>query len=86
MPLRALSLEKRGPPGRAGIAFLTMRRPETQNAIDGALLGELSSDRVAIEWDEDVRVVVLATEGEHFCLGWDAAVLGGEDRAAGGGR
>ena len=73
MPVPTLSMDKRGP-----IAYLTLRRPETQNAIDGALLGELSRACEAIEGDDDVRAVVLAAEGEHFCLGWDAALLDGE--------
>jgi enoyl-CoA hydratase len=66
-------MDKRGP-----IAHLTLRRPETQNAIGGALLGELSRACEAIEADDNVRAVVLAAEGEHFCLGWDAALLDGE--------
>ncbi len=70
MPVRYLSLDKRGP-----IAFLTLRRPEAGNAIDGALLGELSRACEAIEVDGDVRVVVLAAEGEDFCLGWDDVLL-----------
>ncbi len=73
MPVPSLSMEKRGP-----IAHLTLRRPETQNAIDGALLGELSRACEAIEADSDVRAVVLAAEGEHFCLGWDPTLLHGE--------
>ena len=49
MPVLTLSMDKRGP-----IAHLTLRRPETQNAIDGALLGELSRACEAIEVDDDV--------------------------------
>ncbi len=74
MPVRDVSLEKRGP-----IAFLTLRRPEAGNAIDGPILGELSRACEAIEVDEEVRAVVLTAEGEHFCLGWDAALLDAED-------
>ncbi len=73
MPVPTLSMDKRGP-----IAHLTLRRPETQNAIDGVLLGELSRACEAIEVDDDVRAVVLAAEGEHFCRGWDTALLDGE--------
>lgn len=73
MPVPTLSMDKRGP-----IAHLTLRRPQTQNAIGGALLGELSRVCEAIEADDNVRAVVLAAEGEHFCLGWDAALLDGE--------
>ena len=72
MSVPTLSMDKRGP-----IAHLTLRRPETQNAIDGALLGELSRACEAIEVDDDICAVVLTAEGEHFCLGWDAALLEG---------
>ncbi len=77
MPLRTISLEKRGP-----IAFLTLRRPETENAIDGALLAELAQASETIEEDDKVRVVVLAAQGDNFCRGWDAAVLAAEDPSA----
>ncbi len=74
MPLRTISLEKRGP-----IAFLALRRPETENAIDGAFLAQLSQACEDIEADAEIRVVVLAAQGDNFCCGWDAAVLAGED-------
>jgi enoyl-CoA hydratase/carnithine racemase len=74
MPLRTISLEKRGP-----IAFLTLRRPEEENAIDGTLLAELADACEAIETDDKLRVVVLTAEGDNFCRGWDAALLSGED-------
>ena len=74
MPLRTISLEKRGP-----VAFLALRRPEKENAIDGALLAELADACEAIEVDGKLRVVVLTAEGDNFCRGWDAAILAGED-------
>jgi len=74
MPLRTISLEKRG-----SIAFLALRRPEKENAIDGTLLAELAQACEAIEVDANVRVVVLTTQGDNFCRGWDPAVLAGED-------
>ena len=51
MPLRTLSLDKRG-----YITFLTLRR-ETHNKIDSAMLGELPSACEAVEVDEAVRAV-----------------------------
>jgi enoyl-CoA hydratase/carnithine racemase len=74
MPLRTISLKKRGP-----IAFLALRRPEEENAIDGTLLAELADACEAIETDDEVCVVVLSAEGDKFCRGWDAAVLSGEN-------
>lgn len=74
MPLRTVSLEKRGP-----IAFLALRRREKENVVDGALLADLADACEAIEVEAEVRVVVLTAEGDNFCRGWDAAILGGED-------
>lgn len=79
MSARSISLDKRG-----ALAYLTLRRAETQNAIEGALLTELAEACEAIEVDEEVRAVVLAAEGESFCRGWDAAALRGETLPAGG--
>ena len=74
MPLRTISLEKRGP-----IASLALRRPEKENAIDRAFPAELAQACEAIEVDDKVRVVLLTAQGDNFCRGWDAAVLAGED-------
>ena len=73
MPLRSLSLEKRGQ-----IAYLTLKRPEKQNAIDGVLLRELADACEAIGADEEVRVAVLSAEGPVFCRGWDWEALPSE--------
>ena len=94
MPMRTLSLNKRGPPGRAqtgprpgaGVAFLALTRPNTQNAIDGAMLAELTDACEAIEVDQEVRVVVVTANGDSFCRGWDPDFLGGEDPPAAGTR
>ncbi len=66
MPLRSLALEKRD-----HIAYLTLKRPDRQNAIDGALLRELADACQAMGADEDVRVAVLSAEGPAFSCGWD---------------
>ena len=77
MPLRTISLKKRGP-----IAFLALRRPERGNAVDATFLAELADACEAIEVDGKLRVVVLTAQGDDFCRGWDAAVLAGEGPAA----
>jgi len=74
MPLRTISLRKRGP-----MAFLALRRPEKENAISGTLLAELAQACETIEVDDKLRVVVLTAEGDNFCRGWDASVLAAED-------
>ncbi|SHF62353.1 methylglutaconyl-CoA hydratase [Modicisalibacter ilicicola DSM 19980] len=57
-----------------GVAWLTLDRPEVHNAFDDALIHELNGylDRLfeAVERDE-VRVLVLGSEGKHFSAGAD---------------
>jgi enoyl-CoA hydratase/carnithine racemase len=77
MPLRTISLKKRG-----SIALLALSRPEKGNAIDATLLAELAQACEAIETDDKLRVVVLTAEGDNFCRGWDAALLAAEGASA----
>ncbi len=57
-----------------GVAWLTLDKPDVHNAFDDALIDELNAhlDRLheAAERDE-VRVVVLGSEGKHFSAGAD---------------
>lgn len=54
------------------IAVVTLNRPESLNAISGALAQELSATFRSIADNEDVWVVVLGAAGEKaFCVGAD---------------
>jgi len=55
----------------AGIATLTLNRPEKFNALSSELLGEMKRALDAIADDPKVRVVVLAGSGKAFCAGHD---------------
>ena len=55
----------------AGVAVLTLNRPERFNALSLALLNELEEAINAIAGDEAVRVVVIAGAGKAFCAGHD---------------
>jgi len=67
-----LSLETSGP-----VARITLRRPESGNAIDAALVHELIHACEIIASDETARVVLLSADGDIFARGWDwDAVLG----------
>lgn len=72
MSKASLSLQKRG-----GIAYLTLCRPESQNAIDGVFLRQLADACEAIEADDSLRVVLLTADGDVFSSGWDWSALGG---------
>jgi len=78
MPLRSLSLDKRGT-----VAHIALKRPEQQNAVDANMLRELADACEAIAGDSDVRVVVLSGgDGPVFCCGWDREALAGDDLQA----
>ena len=59
----------------AGIATITMCRPESANALNAAMIDDLDAAFDLAEADTDVRVVVLAAEGRHFCAGHDLKEL-----------
>lgn len=56
---------------RRGVARLTLDRPAKHNALDAAMIGELTEAAEALGHDPAVRVVVLAAAGESFCAGAD---------------
>jgi methylglutaconyl-CoA hydratase len=55
----------------AGVAQVTMSRPEVFNAFDERMIGELDAAVSALEADPAVRVIVLAGAGRHFSAGAD---------------
>lgn len=71
-----LTLERRGP-----IALLRLNRPAKRNAVNDSLVLAL---RDAFEQlDAEVRAVVIAGEGEHFCAGLDLGELRERDAEQG---
>jgi enoyl-CoA hydratase len=57
------------------IGIVTLDRPDRRNAISIAMLEQLTVGFDRLGADPDVRVVVLAGEGEHFCAGADFSDL-----------
>lgn len=55
----------------AGVAQVTMARPEVFNAFDEAMIAELNSVFAQLADDASVRVIVLAGDGRHFSAGAD---------------
>jgi enoyl-CoA hydratase/carnithine racemase len=55
----------------AGIATLTLNRPERFNPLSVAMIAALQAELNTIASDSSVRVVVLAAEGRGFCAGHD---------------
>ena len=56
---------------RGAIAVLTLNRPDKLNAINAAMIDELSRALDTAEADEAVRVIVLAGAGKAFSAGFD---------------
>src|SRR5918993_3126053 len=57
------------------LATVTMNRPDSHNALNAALIGELTRCFDEISDDERVRVMVLAGEGRSFCAGADIGYM-----------
>jgi methylglutaconyl-CoA hydratase len=64
---QTLVVSKRG----AGVAQITMSRPQVFNAFDEVMIGELDAAFTQLSQDPHVRVIVLAGEGKHFSAGAD---------------
>jgi len=57
----------------AGVAWITLNRPEQRNALDIPTLKQLHATLEAYNTDPAVRVVVLTGTGRSFCAGADLA-------------
>jgi enoyl-CoA hydratase len=55
----------------AGVALITLRRPEKLNALNWTMVDELLEALAVIGRDRQVRVVVMTGEGRGFCSGMD---------------
>ncbi len=53
----------------AGVARLVLDRPDAGNRIDTPLAVALRDAAESLALEDDVRVVVIAASGPHFCLG-----------------
>lgn len=55
----------------AGVAQITLNRPEARNALNGAMCDELKRAAEAVAADEAVRLVFVRGAGPVFCAGAD---------------
>lgn len=69
----------------AGVAVITMNRPERRNAMTDGMLTGLATALVEVETADDVRCVVLTGAGGAFCAGGDVKGFAEGDGAGGGG-
>ena len=77
-PMRAQFSERAGYQGQhvgwqleAGVATITLRRPERKNPLSFESYAELRDLFHGLRWATDVRAVVLAGAGGNFCSGGD---------------
>jgi trans-feruloyl-CoA hydratase/vanillin synthase len=64
---------------KAGIAWLTLNRPEKKNALSIALLGELSSILRSLVENQNIRCIVTAGAGDSYSSGRDLYDMRGQD-------
>ena len=57
------------------VTTVTLSRPDSHNALNAELVGELTRCFEEISDDESVRVVVLSGEGRSFCAGADIGYM-----------
>ena len=60
------------------VGIVTLNRPEQLNTFTSEMAGELHSALLAMEKDEEVRVVLLKSSGRAFCAGIDVKELEGK--------
>jgi 2-(1,2-epoxy-1,2-dihydrophenyl)acetyl-CoA isomerase len=70
----------------AGIATITLNRPEVRNALDMEMRRELEEAFRGLAGDATVRVLILRGAGEHFCAGGDVKAMRAHPATAGEGQ
>ena len=55
----------------SNILTLTLNRPEKKNALNNVMMNEINYALAYAKQERDVRVVVIAAEGDIFCAGAD---------------
>ncbi len=78
MSVQTLSVETPTP----GVVTLRLNRPDTLNAINQVMRGELLQTLAGLATDADVRAVVLTGSGRGFCSGLDTRSFGDIPTAA----
>jgi enoyl-CoA hydratase/carnithine racemase len=64
---------------KAGVAKITLNRPDVLNALNAQTLQEIGASVENIENDSSVRVVVITANGRAFCTGADLTGGGASD-------
>jgi enoyl-CoA hydratase len=65
-----------------GVLQITLRRPESLNALDYAMVRDFLAVLGEVEATADCRAVILTGEGRAFCAGFDLRGYGDDERVA----
>jgi len=68
-----IEYEKKGP-----IAYITLNRPESMNAIDFEMIEIMDAAWNDFKADDGMRVAILSSSGKHFCAGFDIMSMAGK--------
>lgn len=79
MVYEAIILEK-----EAGVATITLNRPQVLNALDRQLAADFSRAVDDVMGDSDIRVIIITGAGRGFCSGADLSMF--EEQASGSSR
>lgn len=63
-----------------GVSRITLNRPDSRNALNNTLRGEIYSTLEANDVDDDVRVTIIRGAGKAFCAGYDLKGNNNENR------
>ena len=67
------------------VAVLTLNRPESRNALNGELIGQLGARLGALAGDDSARAIVLTGAGDRaFCAGMDLKDFAARPAPSGG--
>ena len=63
-----------------GVSRITLNRPDSRNALNNILRGELYGTLEANDRDPEVRVTIIRGAGKAFCAGYDLKANNGADQ------
>lgn len=63
-----------------GVSRITLNRPDSRNALNNRLRGEIYSTLEANDNDEAIKVTIIRGAGKAFCAGYDLKGNNNEDR------
>jgi enoyl-CoA hydratase len=63
-----------------GVSRITLNRPNSRNALNNILRGELYGTLEANDRDPEVRVTIIRGAGKAFCAGYDLKANNGADQ------